>query len=248
MPLIMHGSGDVSPSDVNTDSAKLLAELTLNYIANLVEAAVDAHEILNDGPPDPPPPPLPRSRTRLPAPYTETDSTKTEPRKRRRATDEYWDEPLLEPKIKNKPPPEPNVAVRTYEGVNVDEWVGVDFLDNISRVRKAHVTAPSAIGTQCFIFPICHDQGLYGKVLEVQAARRSIAPVLVDPIVMDVIRAEGALLREKALRKREKATTKNEEDMEEPEETDSEDDGGAAWPGLEYLLPVHITEDFKYYR
>jgi hypothetical protein len=253
MPLVMHGSGDVQPSAVNPDSVALLSELTANYIANLVEAAVDAHAILNDGPKALPPPPLPKStKTTLPAPYiapTKVEGKKrdeTKHRKRRRATDEFWDEPLPEPKIKNKAAPQ-KVATETksIEGVSIDEWVGVSGVDfwEADRARKAHVTAPAAIGTPCFIFPVCHDVGLYGKVREVQQARRSIAPLLLDPVLQDMVRNEGALQGPGALRRRDKKAS-NEEEEEEPEETDSGGEGGATWPGLDSLLPVHVMKDF----
>jgi hypothetical protein len=283
MPLLMHGSGDVQPSDVSKDSVNLLCELTANYICHLVEAAVDAHEMLNDGKPQPlPPPPLPKTRkTAVPAPPPSVpvvppskdskDNNKTNnkdkdkpPRhtKRRRPTDEFWDEALVEPKIKGKPtqPTEASKKMPKFtDGVPVDEWVGVSGVDfwERDRARKAHVGMPAAIGTQCFIFPVCHDVGLYGKVLEVQAARRAIAPLLADSVVQDVLRKEGALQGLGALRKRrdkkkqvggtDNSDDDDDDDEEEPEDTDSEgeDGGGATWPGLESLLPVHMTRDFR---
>jgi hypothetical protein len=273
MPMLMHGSGDVLPQQVNSESVQLLSELTTHYISNLVQAAIDAHQILNNGPQPLPPPPLnTMGHVKPPLPTPPADITtmtsssnsngtsssssntkkeKTTHRKRRRATDEFWDEPLADPKIKgqaaaassssNKP------AKPTFQGVPVDDWVGVagvDFWES-SRARKAHVRR--AITTQSFIFPICHDVGLYGRVLEVQTARRSIAPTLVDPVVMDVVRTEGASQGPGALRKRDKplsSSSRNEEETEEPEDTDSEGEDGATWPGLEYLLPVHVLKDF----
>lgn len=266
MPVVMHGSGDVRPSAVDPESVRLLSELTANYIANLVHAAVDSHELLNGGMSQPlPPPPLPRTHTAAtPRPYEEPEkkdgkgkdskslnnnSKVPEPkhRKRRRVTDEFWDEPLPEPKIKNKPTKVKETKGPKFEGVPVDEWVGVSGVDffETHRARNAHVSAPSAIGTQSFIFPVCHDVGLYGKVLEVQAARRNIAPLLVDPVIQDVLRNEGALRGPEALRKRDKKS--GDADDDEPQETDSEDEeaGGATWPGLDSLLPLHTTGDFS---
>ena len=49
MKLLMHGSGDVGPSEVDDASKEMLSDLTVQYIYNLVEAAVDAHDILTDG-------------------------------------------------------------------------------------------------------------------------------------------------------------------------------------------------------
>jgi hypothetical protein len=254
MPMLMHGSGDVQPHKVDPESVQLLSELTTHYISNLVQAAVDAHQILNGGPQPLPPPPLKSMdhlKPPLPTPPVDTTTTssskkeKTIHRKRRRATDEFWDEPLPEPKIKGKTQSKESKPKPTFQGVPVDDWVGVagvDFWES-SRARKAHVGR--AITTQSFIFPICHDVGLYGRVLEVQTARRSIAPTLVDPVIMEVVRTEGASQGPGALRKRDKpSTSKNEEETEEPEDTDSEGEDGATWPGLEYLLPVHVLKDF----
>ena len=267
MGVLMHGSGDVVPSDVNPESVRLLSELTANYIANLVHAAVDSHNLLNGGIPQPlPPPPLARSlKTALPRPLAEnslisavstsaaTDNSKTdvtkipEPkvRKRRRVTDEFWDEPLPEPKIRNMPVKATETKGPKFEGVPVDEWVGVSGVDFFERhrARNAHVSLPVAMGTQSFIFPVCHDVELYGKVLEVQAARRNLGPLLSDPVIQDVVRKESHQQGSGALRKREKKTPGGSAD--DSDDLDSENEGsGAAWPGLDSLLPFHTTADF----
>ena len=78
------------------------------------------------------------------------------------------------------------------EEEEVEEWVGVagvDFFSN-SRARKAFDSTPGNIHTQCFIFPICHDAALYGRVMEIQAARRNIAPILLDPVILNCIEEE----------------------------------------------------------
>mmetsp|Transcript_14581 Transcript_14581/g.21523 ORF Transcript_14581/g.21523 Transcript_14581/m.21523 type:complete len:192 (+) Transcript_14581:342-917(+) len=49
----------------------------------------------------------------------------------------------------------------------------------------------SAIDTQCFIFPICHDATQYGRVMEVQQARRQIAPLMLDQVMMDMVKEEA---------------------------------------------------------
>eukprot|EP00985_Skeletonema_marinoi_P026009 scaffold19730_cov89-Skeletonema_marinoi.AAC.1 len=49
LPLLMHGSGDVLPELVNPKSVAVLAQLTERYIASLVSAALDAHDIFTDG-------------------------------------------------------------------------------------------------------------------------------------------------------------------------------------------------------
>ncbi len=291
MPLIMHGSGDASKVDPET--VQLLSELTANYISNLVGAALDSQEILNDGqrpplpppplakdhrtPPKPepwlPPPTVPATKSAAAKKASEAAARATSPaskkllqqqqqqqqqqqhpkqqqrqQKRRRPNVEYWDDPLEEPKIRDKPSQKALVPeYKIFHGVSIDEWTGVagvDFFEQ-TRVRTAHVALPAALGTQNFIFPVCHDQALYGKILEIQASRRSIEPVLADPVIQDVMRRGGSLQGAGALRKRGRAKKLNKDGGEEPDEMDSEDgDQGAAWPGLEDLLPTHTTQDF----
>ena len=185
--------------------------------------------------------------------FIEKDTDKSD--SSRRGIDEFWDEPLKEPKIKNKTKTKTKTVGEEEEeqkeegGVPIDEWVGVsgvDFFEK-SRIRKAYVSAPSSLTASSFIFPICHDPGLYGRVLEVQRmTRRSIAPILVDPVVKFVVQEEGASHGPGALRKRDTNVAKEGED-DEPEDSDSEEEDGAhgaAWPGLEEMLPVHVTADF----
>lgn len=313
MPLIMHGSGDVPTWEVNPRSARILAQLTANYISNLVEAAVDSQEILNDGErPSLPPPPLmskeKRRKAPLPSEYewppsilakaakvptvaskkkkkttkaeaaaaTDTKDAAAkkvaataakpaaavnkpnfgEKKKRKRRDVDYWDEPLPEPKIKNTSSSQSSSTEAdciTFKGVPIGDWVGVagvDFFED-SRIRDAHISAPAAVGAQNFIFPVCHDKHLYGKILEMQASRRSMGPILNDSVVLDVIRAEASLqapfgsLRKRREREEKQkktggdATQESEDD--EPEATDMEDEltRKAVWPGLDELLPMH---------
>lgn len=319
MPLVMHGSGDVPTWDVNPRSARVLAQLTANYISNLVEAAVDSQEILNDGErPSLPPPPLVSKEKRrtapLPSEYewppsilaksakvltvptkkkkkmtkaeaaaaaakaTSTAASDTkdaaakkatgtaakpagavnkpnfgEKKKRKRRDVDYWDEPLPEPKIKNKSSLKSSTEVDSimFKGVPIGDWVGVagvDFFED-SRIRDAHISAPAAVGAQNFIFPVCHDKHLYGKILEMQASRRSMGPILNDSVVMDMIRAEaqgpfGALRKRREREEKQKKTggdVTQESEEEEPETTDMEDEFSrkAIWPGLDELLPMH---------
>lgn len=106
------------------------------------------------------------------------------------------------------------------------------------------MATPSAIGTQCFIFPICHDAGLYGRVMEVQAARRSIAPVLIDSVVLDMVEAEGGRLQS-ATRKRPASAandSENIDDEQEEDEDNNEEELLPTWPGLDSILPIHKGE------
>jgi hypothetical protein len=225
MPLLMYGSGDVAPSNVNPDTTALLAELTAQYISQLVDAAVDAHDLLTDGAGGVLPPPAPT-------------------RKRKQAHADYWDGPLPEPKIRS--PPAGAKTKFAFPSSDTDSnslLIGVDFWES-ARSRKAHVATPSAIGTQCFIFPICHDAGLYGRVMEVQAARRSIAPVLIDSVILEMVETEGGHLQS-ATRKRPASAAndgENSDDEQEEDEDNNEDELLPTWPGLDSILPIHKGE------
>ena len=244
MPLLMHGSGDVSPSEVNPETAALVSELTVQYIAELVDAAIDAHDILTDGAGGMLPPPALANKRKPHRPPSPASGKK---RKAKKADTDYWDEPLPEPKIRSETAAETNdvsTALQEAEDktVDADEWVGVAGVDfwETSRSRKAHVATPSAIGTQCFIFPICHDSGLHGRVMEVQAARRNIAPVLMDSVWLEMVNAEGGRLRKRPAAATNEA--ENLEDAEDEDEDNAEEELLPTWPGLESLLPIHREE------
>lgn len=276
MPILMHGSGDVVPDQVNPDTVQLLSELTVRYIANLVDAAVDAQELLAGGKPiTPPPPRYPRSRQPALPNVPDDDKKKSAEeeskgkgsvasllKKRPRRPDvDYWDEPLPEPKIVKRSSAEASspFSASKQRGleeedkdkpVHVDQWVGVAGVDlwEQSRSRKAYVQMPDVVGVKNFLFPICHDGFLYGKVRQIQATRRQIAPLLVDSVVMKEVQTEGALARKPRRRKKvdfskESGDADVEEEPEQEEEEDNEDNE-PMWPGLDFLLPVHaITED-----
>lgn len=245
IPLMMHGSGDVLPHEVNLDAAGLVAELTAQYLARLVDAAVDAHNSLTDGAGGILPPASQRYRTPLapplfdrPAPPTMADNsadstTTARKRKRRKAGVEYWDDPIPDPRIQNFEPPSPS---------DNDRWVGlagVDFFET-SRARRAFVTTPSVIGTQCFVFPICHDAQLYGRVMEVQSARRNLEPELVDTTVMDLVRTEG--VKKKKPKSSKEKTEAGEENIADEEEEELGEE--ATWP-MDPFLPTYRNEDIS---
>jgi hypothetical protein len=245
MPVLMHGSGDVSPSEVNPATAELLSSLTAQYIGTLVDAAIDSHDMLRDSQPDlpwVPPPCFTRSRKPPipPPPPVDSKSTNRKPRKRRRATDEFWDEPLPEPKIRGIPAKKKGGD--NDDEVHVDEWVGAAGVDLVeSRARAAFVRGNAALSTHSFIFPICHDVYAYGRVTEVQAASRAVAPLLLDPVLMNMVRTEGKL-KHAAIPSKKKSTNANASDPEDDDETnadDNEEEELSAWPGIESLLPVH---------
>jgi hypothetical protein len=51
----------------------------------------------------------------------------------------------------------------------------------------------NAITTKSFIFPICHDALLYGKVLDIQAARRDFAHDILDKVTIELVNKEGGV-------------------------------------------------------
>lgn len=77
--------------------------------------------------------------------------------------------------------------------VHIDEWVGVagvDLLEN--RCRSAYVRGAAAITSQSFMFPICHDVYMYGRIREIQSAKRTTYNnLLTDQVLLDIIRTEG---------------------------------------------------------
>ena len=241
-----------------------------------------------------PPAAFPRPR----APPVPIPPSKEKKGKKRRAKDEFWDEPLPEPRIRSKIAAAAAAATATTAAqhgsaatevsgssisnnngdddddaeaptarkVHVDEWVGaagVDLFES-SRARSAYVRGPSALTTQNFIFPVAHDTFAYGRVLEIQNARRQTQSLLVDPVVAELVRTEGQKLHHhrklsKSKKKQQQkgkgggASGKEKADgTSDPEDEDVDDDeddaaseGGAddedgpMWPGLEYILPVH---------
>jgi hypothetical protein len=283
IPLLMHGSGDVVPQEVNLDTAGLVAELTAQYIARLVDAAVEAHHTLTDnGKGGILPPPSRQYRTPLVPPMmmdqinnnnntstitttaaadSTTMKTTQQQRKRRKAGIEYWDDPIPVPEIHNS-----TTTATDFEKLSSRNsssksdmtadrcWVGVagvDFFET-SRTRKAYVTTPSVMGTQCFVFPICHDAQLYGRVLEVQSARRNLEPELVDTTVMDLVRTEGKIQKKKtkslsSSSKEEKTEVGGDEHTNHHHADEDEDELGdeeAMWP-MDPFLPTYGNEHMQ---
>jgi len=326
MPLLLHGSGDVLPSEVSPETCRLVAALTTQYVAHLVDAALDAQQMTlsNDAAaaaaggasrtgsrsaasrkrrkrmlrqqqaPIVPPASFPRSRNPpIPPPYSppspppdigakskgKTESTIVLKgrygKRKRRSTDDYWDMPLPDPVIRGAGSKQPSTD-RSSEGGNassgrrgigdddgdlddlnadeasppaaqvpIDEWVGaagVDFFET-NRSRSAYVRGPSALTTQNFIFPICHDVYAYGRVLQVQNAKRGTEALLVDPVLMEMVRTEGQQhhhKKKKSQTKKNASSTKKDgnkgnskkagtagstADTSDPEDDDDDEDG-----------------------
>ena len=257
LPLLMHGSGDVHPSLVNPATVSVLALLTGNYIHDLVDAAVDAHDILMNGAGGicPPPPPV----------YSDENNSH---KKRKRKVEEDWEQPLPIPKIRrgaNGNNGAVSFPITPYQPLNQplkgndlndsnseltfkaevlpEEWQGVRGIDLYARrIRNKYTSLPTTIGTQSFIFPICHDAILYGRVMEVQAARRNLASVLVDPVMAKCIEDEGMdVLGETMygwIDDEETSYGDKEASKEKKTELAKRVNCKAQWPGLEDLLPT----------
>lgn len=251
IPLMMHSAGDSLTPDPNT--VQLVSALTVQYMGRLVDAAIDAREILHPDihaaggtTPPLPPPPLPDHRS---AP--------------KRQREEYWDDPLPEPKIRGRDTMAAASSAQEARDSEVEEWVGVAGVDlwEHSRARAAYVRG---ISSQQFKFPLCHDSYVYGRIREVQAAKMTIiAPLLQDTALHETVQAEGQLLQEQKKQQRrrrkthadpKKKSSKEEkakkDETSDPEDEDGDSDGGAKsdddgdgplFPGggMEGFLPAH---------
>ena len=255
LPYLMHGAGDVPPEQVDPATAHLVTQLTVQYMAKLCDAAVDAHEILRDNsrnndsitPCLPPPgfyrprhPPKPQEKGIQPP-------LAALPERKRRARDEYWDE-----QGQNCNSVVTMEEIET-ESVHIDEWVGlagVDFLEN--RARTAYVQGPAVLSTQSFLFPICHDVYTYGRVRQLQAARRSILPLLMNPVFNELVQQEGKQEHahvKSAAKKKGGTSGGTIGDASDPEEDEQEEEAAADeedlpfWPGLDDVVPAHRSND-----
>lgn len=238
MPTIMYGSGDKNP--VDPQAAQFLSELTVQFISELVDSAVDAqHHACGTAvqPMCPPPPPLPKSRSTILSPMG----------RKRKSGGDYYDEALPEPKIKGTNNNTNNSST------NDDNWVGVQGVD-LHSVRSKHVGGPALLSTQHFIFPICHDTYTYGKVMHLQSAKRSsILPAITEPTWLEMVRTEGHLPHHNAnAKEKKKESKKKDDDADDSDEqgdddeeessssgSDEEGDNAPTWPGVQDLVPIH---------
>lgn len=173
IPLLMYGSGDVRPEEVDPSTAELVAILTAEYISKLVRSAVDAHDILTNG----------MGGTLPPKPF----------KKRKLVQD--WDEPLPVPKIKHRNEQEREMVNQKTNGdedVTADEHLqiiqGFDIYSN--RIRNTYAATPYMIGAQSFLFPCCHDAELYNRVQDLKSMQNNIQSTIIDSTIMDFIREE----------------------------------------------------------
>ena len=251
MPLIMHGSGDVEPLSVNPDTVQLVSSLTTQYVSNLVDAAIDSHKILASGTGHPDrvlnAPLPPRKRSRFPPKPVPPEQQQAGKRKRKlvRGSDDYWDQPLPEPKIKGVD------KKKKSNSIHVDEWVGLAGVDlREDRIRSSYVRGIEALSTSSFVFPVCHDVYAYGRVRAAQSAKRSTQPLLVQQPLMEMIQDDHNENRTE--KKSENDVVSDPEDDENDEkgsddggknDDEEEEDTGPAWPGIDSILPLPRIED-----
>jgi hypothetical protein len=254
------------------DTHHLIAALTAQYIHRLVDAALDVRDMQLFGDAahydnlrhQLPPPPLeslyqPRTSQNI----IEVES-KSYQRKHSLISGNSWDNPLPKPKIRGRSDSKTGTTRDEHLQQNAkndirdtDQWIGAVGLDmwQNSRARAIYIQNRS-VTPQHFIFPLCHDSYVYGRIREVQASKVNvIEPILHDTTVLDVIRTEGQLQRKEMLRSRrqitskktkkqkvetKRATTNSDEDSDEDvQESDSEEDDTPTWPGLNRLLPAN---------
>ena len=215
LPLLMHGSGDARPEDVDPESVAVLACCVERYVRSLCSAALDSLDARTDGQVVGGGgclgvPPYHRDGVEAGAAGDRGASTleSTEPRRKKRKVD-YWDlpvgssrdlddafdegesSPLLKHRLTSgagKAPGQPPVAVEDQPLLG---FAPVDLHED-ERTRGQYMTPSSALSARDFIFPISHDAELYERVKEVQASRRMMARDLVDESLVEIIRSEGA--------------------------------------------------------
>ena len=189
VPLLMHSAGDTLTPDPQT--VQLVAALTVQYMGRLVDAALDAREILHPdiGRTIPPLPP-PALRTTTPTHHHATAPTK------RKTHSEFWDDPLPAPKIRRRD--EGAAPLAPAPTVDAHEWVGVAGVDlwQHRRARAVYVSH-GALTRHQFLFPLCHDSYVYGRIRAVQAKKMAeFVPLLQDTVLHETVEAEGELMQQ----------------------------------------------------
>ena len=275
IPVLLYGSlgGSLHPSSSNIDEQKfdpeltanaardtnhLIATLTAQYIHRLVDAALDVRDMQLFGDTEHdnnlhqqlPPPPLESLYQTRTSQKVDDAETKSFQRKRSYKSVNSWDNPLPKPKIRGRSQSK-TARNEQVQKSPVDPWMGVVGLDMWQNSgARAIYTQHRSITAQHFVFPLCHDSYVYGRIREMQASKVNIIePILRDTTVWDVIRTEGQLQREESRRqiKRKKkqkvkakpATNSDEDSDEDAEESDPDEDDTPTWPGLDLLLPAN---------
>ena len=198
LPLLMHSAGDALPEEVSPESTAILSTFIQQYIASLVSAAFDAHDVFTDGEV------VGGGATLgIPSfrPKRQSDNNVEGNTKKKHKID-YWDESLTnsDGDISSEDDDAPllnsrrrrSSIISTSSLVNEPSVCTAAVLDiHTSRTRKHYVTAPTAIDVRSFIFPVCHDAILYQRVREMQSLRRQLGRDITDDTLMAMVREEG---------------------------------------------------------
>jgi hypothetical protein len=202
LPLLMHGSGDVLPEQVDPVSVATLARLIENYVASLVRAAVDAHDIFTDGgvvggdaflgpPPFGDPARGGESDDEDEFAYEDDETTATKKRKKKasrrkkRARIDYWDMPLPPVKRDNANGDiAPNNCLDS--GLDSDDDSGDDDDDDEPMIAPFRRLSSSSSSATCNadLALIPANQGLVPLDLHVNERIRNF--YVAAPTVMDV--------------------------------------------------------------
>lgn len=209
LPFLMYGSGDVYPyrytsttsTSSSTDSAKhdndpntvsLLAELTCDFIHDLVHAAIDSHDIYtngkcfgrNDGGGGggiiPNPNFISPSSSTSTALCTNTDNI----RKRNRDWEEELPIPIITSLQKSEqqqqqllpPPPPPPPLWQGSTGLNISS----------NEIRSKYMSSTQTINEKSFLLPIYHDETMYNRCKEILSFHQDLTDVLFDPVYRQV--------------------------------------------------------------
>jgi hypothetical protein len=199
LPLLMHGSGDVLPEQVNPVSVATLARLIENYVASLVRAAVDAHDIFTDGqvvggdtflgpPPFGDPACGGESDDEDEFAYEDDETTATKKRKKKasrrkkRAKIDYWDLPL--PPVKRDDTNGDNAPNDCLDsGVDSDDDSGDDDDDDEPMIAPFRRLSSSSMASNADSAMIPANQGF--APLDLHANERIRNFYVAAPTVMD---------------------------------------------------------------
>lgn len=255
LPLVMHGSGDVHPRYVSDATASLLSHLVAIYIRDLIDAALDAHDILTDGSGAVLPPP-----NYLQSSQYNSNQINDISNKRRKTLSKNsvpngfsdWEFPNGISNIYENS--EDYYVWKKRQSLPVDKYcVGVSGVDlHQNYIRSTYSTAPYTIGTLSFIFPICHDSFAYTRVKEIQSARNIFTNILIDPVILNCLNEENRkasfshLMSTESdkLRIKSNAIKSTSGSNSENVLIEGEVEGhNVIWPGMEMLLPVYGTEN-----
>ncbi len=211
LPFLMYGSGDVYPYPYTTsstststsiDSAKhdndpntvsLLAELTCDFIHDLVHAAIDSHDIYtngkcfgrNDGGGGGGIIPIPNFISSSSSSSSTSDATRNTAscnntdniRKRNRDWEEELPIPIITSLQKSEQQlPHPPL----WQGS-----IGLNISSN--EIRSKYMSSTQTINEKSFLLPIYHDEIMYNRCKETLSFHQGLTDALFDPAIKQVV-------------------------------------------------------------